>query len=253
MLTQYTTRTQQLLQNPAAQNALYATADIQNWINQARGWVAADGECLRVQGTLALTQGQRAYSFSSINLGTASSNGVQGAIRIEQILLTVASGYTWMRPRPFPWFTIYRLNNPVPAQGQPNEWSQYGQGSAPQPSAQFAGSGGSIYIDPVPDQAYTLWVDCLCYPLALATDSDPEALPYLFTDAVAYYAAYLALLSAQTNARQADAKRYFDIYQEFINKARRAATPSVYPTGFVGAPDLTLGNKLGIQSRAGAG
>ncbi|MDE2105452.1 MAG: hypothetical protein KGL39_49955, partial [Patescibacteria group bacterium] len=162
----------------------------------------------------------------------------------------VASGFTWVRPRPFEWFTFYRLNNPVPQQGAPNEWSQYGQGSAPQPSLQT--SGGSIYVDPVPDAAYSLQLDCACYPITLALDTDPEAIPYLWTDAVAYFAAYLALLSAQAQARQADANRMYERYVEFVNRARRFSTSSVLPGIYPQNPSPVRQNQLGIQVKAGA-
>lgn len=254
MLDQYITRTQQLLQYPASNAAaLYSQTDITNWINQARGWVAGDGECIRVAGTLTLTAGTRTYPFSAINLGTASSDGVQGTIKVEQALFVIASGYQAITVRSIPWFWRYHLANPVPPSGQPKVWMQYGQGSAPQPSAQLAGSGGSIYFDPIPDQNYSILLDCVCYPYALASDSDPEALPYLFTDAVPYYAAYLALMSAQTNARIAYAGQLRDLYREYINNARRVGTPSVLAGQYVGSPDLTLPNKLGAAPAQGNG
>jgi hypothetical protein len=251
MLNTYLTRTQQLLQNPQAPNSLYATSDLQSYINQARGQLSGEAECIRVQGTLALVQGQRVYNFSSISIGTPSSTGVQGVINARQVLRSVASGYTWMRPRPFEWLTFYRLNNPAPVQGPPNEWSQYGQGAAPVPSQQT--SGGSIYVDPVPDQAYSLQIDCVCYPLTLASDSDPEAIPFLWTDAVPYFAAYLALLSAQSQARQADAERMFNRYTEFVNRSRRFSTPSVLPTIYPQNPSPVRANQLGIKTAAGGG
>ena len=49
----------------------------------------------------------------------------------------------------------------------------------------------------------------------------PEAIPYLWTDAVPFFAAYYALLSAQAGQRQGDADRMFARYQEFTNRARR--------------------------------
>ena len=88
-------------------------------------------------------------------------------------------------------------------------------------------SSGSIYIDPPPDLPYTLNIDCACYPIPLASDSDPEAIPYLWTDAVPFFAAYYALLSAQTNARMQDAQQYYALYKEFMTRARMASTSDV--------------------------
>jgi hypothetical protein len=93
----------------------------------------------------------------------------------------------------------------------------------------------------------------VCFPITLASDSDPEAIPYLWTDAVPYFAAYLALLSAQSQARQADAERMFSRYSEFLNRARRFATPSVLSGIYPQNPSPVMQNQLGIQRAAGGG
>jgi hypothetical protein len=189
------------------------------------------------------------YPFSAITL--TNSTGVSGAINARQILRSVASGYQWMRPRPFEWFTFYRLNNPVPVQGPPKEWAQLGQGAAPQQGANLQVSGGTIYVNPVPDTAYSLWVDCNCFPITLVDDTTPEAIPYLWTDSVAYFAAYLALLSAQSQARQDDANRMFNRYQEFMNRARQFSTPDVLPGLSPQNPSPVRANQLGITPAKG--
>lgn len=250
MLTQYQTRTAQLLQNPQAPTALYSTTDITSWVNQARGQLAGESKAIRRIGNLTLAQGTAEYNFSAITL--TNNTGVSGVIAIRQVMLVVASGYAWMRPRPFEWFTLYRLNNPVPVQGPPNEWAQFGQGAAPQSGVQAA--GGSLYVNKVPDQPYTLWLDCICYPTTLVDDTTAEAIPYLWTDAVPYFAAYLALLSAQSQARTADAERMFNRYQEFTNRARAFSTPDVLPGIYPQNPSPVRQNQLGIQpARQGGG
>ncbi len=108
-------------------------------------------------------------------------------------------------------------------------------------------SSGSFYLDPPPDLVYTLNCDCVCYPIALAADIDVEAIPYLFTDAVPYFAAYLALLSSQTSARQADAERLFGYYQTFVKRARQASNPSVNRTSYEQSQDPTMMSKLGMK------
>ena len=75
----------------------------------------------------------------------------------------MGTGQLWIRPRPWPWFSLYELSNPVPSQGPPKVWAQYGQGAS-----------GTIYISPLPDIAYTVQADCICYPSPLATDLDPR-------------------------------------------------------------------------------
>lgn len=253
MLTQYINYTQQLLQNPAAPTSLYATSLITGYINTARGQVAGESQAIRRIGTISTVVGQRNYNFSSIML---SDNSVSGVIHVRRILYAVGSGYKWMRPRNWEWFDLYKLNNPVPVSGPPQVWAQYGQGSAGTGAITGVGGGsissGSFYIDPPPDLVYTLNLDCVCYPASLAADTDPEALPYVWTDAVPFFAAYYALLSAQTSARMQEGEKYYGYYKEFIARARTAATPDVNSYLYQQTPDVTLPNKLGQSSRRGA-
>ena len=253
LTTTYIPLVQQLLQNPSAPISLYTTSYITQCINIARGQLAGQGDCIRAIGTLTLTPGQRIYSFSSLNLGTASVTGIQGAIKINTIWVSVGLGQAWMRPRSWEWFGLYRLNNSTPAQAQPNEWTQYGQGAAPPGAPSGATYGGSIYVDPVPDQTYTLNCDCSCYPIPLAADTDPEAIPYLWTDSVPYFAAYLALLSAQSGARDTQASRMLQLYQQFVSRARQMATPSILPGDYEGQPNVTSPNLLGQAARPAGG
>lgn len=238
MLNQYLTNTALLLQNPAAPQSLYPTSSLTNFINQARGQLAGDAECIRVFASLPLTPGQRTYPFSSID--TASVEGISGVFQVRQALFSIASGMVWVRPRPFEWFTFYRLNNPVPQPGQPNEWAQFAQGEA-----------GSVYIDPVPDIPYTMNLDTVCVPVPLVDDSTPEAIPYPWTDCVPYFAAYLAFLASQVPARQADGDRMLQRYEEFKNRARRYSTPDVLPSMYPQNLSPVRQNQLGIAKPQG--
>ena len=234
MLTQYQTQTQQLLQNPKAPTSLYAPSDITGWINTARGQLAAESESIRFVATLPITSAAQVYPFSSINLTGAT--GVQQVLNVRQIWVQAGTGLIWIGPRNFEWFSLYVLNNPNPSQARPTRWCQYGQGV-----------NGTIYVNFVPDQNYTLNLDCVCLPIQLVDDSTVEAIPYPWTDAVPYYAAYLALLSSQTSARQADAQRMFSMYEEFTQRARKFSTPSVLPTMYPQQPNPTQANQLGLK------
>lgn len=240
MLNAYLTATQNLLQNPTATNQLYATTSLTTYINTARGQLAGESESIRFMATLVLAAGQQVYPFSSISL--TGSTGIEGVINVRSIWRTVASGQVWLRPRPFEWFALYELNNPVPVAAAPTKWAQYAQGV-----------NGSIYVSPVPDVAYTLNLDCVCYPINLGLDADPEAIPYLWTDAVPYFGAYLALLSAQTGARSAEADKMLDRYSNFVSRARRFATPSVLPFQNPQSGNPTESNQLGRQGQGGQG
>ena len=173
------------------------------------------------------------------------------------MLYAVASGYQWVRPRPWSWFWLFKMNNPVPQQGAPTVWSQFSQGASGQGSETGIGAGtmtsGSFYIDPPPDLVYSLLIDCSCYPAALAADTDVEAVPYLFTDAVPYFAAYLALMSSQTSIRMEYAQKMFDLYKMFVDRASQASAPNVNRFLYERQADPTTINKLGVQQSTGSG
>lgn len=251
MLTAYQNATTRLLQNPAAPSPLYATADITTWINSARGQLAGESKAVRFMGSLALSVGVNAYPFSAITLTGGDAAAIQGVLDVETLWYQVGSGQKWIRPRPWGWFARYELSNPVPPSGPPKVWAQFGQGAAAQTSPNPVG-GGSLYISPLPDYTYTVPVDAVCVPVPLVDDTTPEALPYLWTDAVAYYAAYLALMSAQTNARLEYAKTMFGMYEEFVARARRASTPMTLPGIYPQNPNPTRANQLGQAPRGQA-
>ena len=249
MLITYLAATQALLQNPVANPPLYSPGLLTTFINTARGQLAGEAECIRFMGTLTATIGQRVYPFTSITLTGAV--GIQGAFNVRNLWYQVASGQVLLRPRPFEWFSYYELNTPVPQSGPPAVWSQYGQGASAQTVPNPIG-GGSLYISPLPDVAYALPADCVCYPTPLATDTDPEVIPYQWTDAVPYFAAYLALMSAQTSARMQQAQEMLKLYKEFVARARQAATPSVLPTIYPQQPSPVRANQLGASQGAAA-
>jgi hypothetical protein len=243
-LTAYETNLQNLLQLPGAPTTLYPTATLDNWINIARGQLAGEGECIRSIGTISTVVGQASYPFSNINFGASATTGIQGAIHVRRINYNLGQGAQWIPPRAWEYFDLYHLNNPVPVPGPPEVWAQYAQGAAT-PAAGSSASG-SFYIDPPPDNVYTLNCDCACYPIPLVNDATVEAIPYLWTDTVPFFAAYYAFLSSQTGARRADAEAMYGYYKEFLNRARQAANPSVNRTQYEQAADPASINKLGI-------
>ena len=249
MLTAYETQTARLLQNPAATTALYSTSDLDAYINIARGQLAGEAECIRYMASIPSVVGQQSYAFDDLDTGTSASNGIDGIINIRAIWYGVASGKRWVPPRPFEWFSLYYLNNPVPDSGYPTVWSQFGQGAAA--GSTGATGAGSFYIYPVPDTVFTIYCDCVCYPIALASDSTVEAIPYLWTDAVPWYAAAYALWASQTGARAADAERYFNTYTTFVQRARQAANPAVGRWQYSQAADPVQASKLGIRAQGG--
>lgn len=251
-LTAYQLQTRSLLQLPGnASTSLYSDSDLTRWINIARGQVAGEAECIRVMGTLSTVIGQRPYNFSGINVGTPAATGVQGVINIRSLSYNVGSGQLWLTPRPWPWFSLYELNNAAPYSGAPRAWAQFGQGAAPSGASGTTIGGGSLYVSPLPDLVYTLNCNSVCYPIPLVDDTTVEALPYFWTDAVPFFAAYFALLSSQTNARMADAAQmYKGHYNEFMNRARKQSNASTNNWQYDQAGDPAQGPKMGIKGGA---
>lgn len=239
-LTAYLTQTRRLLQNPAAPPGLYTDANLTDWINSARGQLAGESESIRVLGTISTVLTQRNYNFTALNLGVSATTGVQGALHVRSLRYAVASGYQWIAPRTWEWFELYYLNNPVPDSAAPTSWAEYAQGQT-----------GSFFVDPLPDLIYTLTADTVCVPIPLVDDTTVEAIPYPWTDAIPYFAAYLALLSSQTNARRADAEAYFSYYQTFVQRARQFSNPSLLRGNYEQSVDLTMQSKLGLGKAAG--
>ena len=171
MLATYLSQVRRLAQNPAAPVALYSDSDITSAINEARSQLAGEAACIRVMGSLAVTAGnQGPYAFTAINLSPAV--GVQGVMAVRTMLYSVGSGQAWIRPRPFEWFSLYILNDPVPQAGPPAVWTQYAQGA-----------NGTIFFN-LPDLDYALSADTVCLPIPLVDDTTVEAIPPLRSESV---------------------------------------------------------------------
>jgi hypothetical protein len=71
----------------------------------------------------------------------------------------------------------------------------------------------------------------------------------LWTDAVPFFAAYFALMSAQTNARMADAANmYKGHYNEFMDRARKQSNAGVDRWLYSQAADPAQAAKMGIKA-----
>lgn len=225
-----------LIQAPTSPTPLISSAQLTTYINLARSKVATDGECVRVLGTLNMVSGTQQYSFAGINLGGAV--GVAQVMTVRTINYAIAGGFRTILPRPWAWFNYYVLNDPTPVPGFPTIWVQYGQGLS-----------GSLYFN-IPDFAYPLTMDTVCIPVPLVDDNTDEAIPYPWTDAVEFYAAWLALLQLQ---RTAHAEQMYGRYTRMMGLASSEATPTILPNDYERVSDPTLANKLASQPlRTGA-
>lgn len=65
-------------------------------------------------------------------------------------------------------------------------------------------------------------LDCSCMVYPLENDDDPEPLPYPWTDAVAYYAAWLCLIQQQ---RREDAQAMLQVFASELPFAASVVAP----------------------------
>lgn len=230
LLSQYLSITQSLIQTPQSPIPLLTTPLLTTYINIARGQVAGQGECIPAIGTLAVSPAALSYPFASIVF--AESAIVAGVINVRMIQVPAGAGMRRLFPREWPWYVTYVSSRLVPKVGPPKIWTQYRQGSL-----------GVIYLNHL-DTAYTLNVDAICYPTDLVDDNSTDGIPYLWSDAVPFYAAYYAYMAMQ---RQADADHMLQRYQQMMNSARSAVTPEVQPGSFPQGPDPMMANRLGVQ------
>jgi hypothetical protein len=232
LLSQYLTITQSLIQTPASPIPLISDDLLTTYINIARGQVAGQAECIPAIGQVITTPGTTGYGFGTVQFSAADAPMIEGAINIRMINLVTATGQQRLTLREWPWFNNYVIAKPTETIGPPKIWAQYRQGSQ-----------GVFFIN-IPDEAYELAVDAVCYPIDLETDTDIDAIPYLWTDAVPFYAGYYAYMAFQ---RQADADMMLERFQQAMGRARVAVTPGVLPGSYPQGPDPMMASRLGVH------
>lgn len=241
--TGYTTATVEISAPDAIGNASYqqatATATILagvitaiNVTNAGTGYVAQPtitivGNGSGASGNANLTQfvkltaGVEVYPFSQWN-GIVISNFVG----VKEIFAVQSMAVSWGAMKPMvnnlDWsgFQAYLRSYNIGFQNYPTFFSQYGQGV-----------NGSLYVWPVPSVDIQTDIDCYCDVVYLVDDTSVEAIPYPFTEAVQYYATYLAYLNAQ---RKDDAQFIMSEYKRVLNEARVVTTPPVVPSFYDG-------------------
>ncbi|HEV2225082.1 MAG TPA: hypothetical protein VGR84_18970 [Candidatus Acidoferrales bacterium] len=153
------------------------------------------------------TFGQEVYKFSSFPMPA----GVDAPFAVFSIAM-IFNGYRYtLVSYPFTDYQTFIRNYPQQYLYVPTLYSQYGQGSF-----------GSLYFYPLPSQVYQFEADCLCLPIDLTSDSDEEALPPPWQDAVAFYAAHLCYLELVSFN---NARAMLDLYNERVSRYSMGARP----------------------------
>ncbi|HSS25269.1 MAG TPA: hypothetical protein VLL82_12915 [Mycobacterium sp.] len=215
-LDQYINQTRSLLNDVGGVE--YTTPDLTNFINEARVQIAGASESIRQVALLALIAAEQTYPLSAF---TGLTTGTQGVLTVRKLSVLTPTEWTEVHNREWEWFWSNCLSGPVSfEEGTPNTFAQL-----------QVGFGGILYFSPIPLTNAEARADVVCYPMNLDTDGDPEALQYPWTEAVQYYAAYLALLNAQ---RYADADSMLQRYDLFQTRATQMTTPTTLPGQYPG-------------------
>lgn len=199
LLSVYRTEVRRLLHDANAR--VWSDAELNDYINDGRNQVAVDTHCLRSLETVTLATSTETYLVS-----TLQSKGTR-CFDIKN--LTVLWGTQRVPMEWYAWtefnarFRIWTVNL-----SRPCVWAFFGTSPATQ----------LIYVQPVPDQAYTAQADIFYIPVALVDDTTVDELAYPFTKPVAYYAAAKAKENQQGYGEmEAFMKQYAMKAMECIN------------------------------------
>jgi len=152
---------------------------------------------------------QEIYNFSDVPL--QGFPGVDGIFAVKSVSMIYAN-YRYSLPcYDFSTYQAHIRQYPTQYSYIPTVFGQFGQGK-----------NGSLYMYPIPSTTYQMEWDCFCSPADLTTDSDYEAIPQPWQDAVPYFAAHLSYLELQNfNA----AKFYLDLYDNMVHRYSSYARP----------------------------
>lgn len=190
--------------------------DLTFYINSGRSQIASMSSAVTNLNIVTFVNGTETYAMPT----PASSTGMGQAIAVISIAVPwgtykpVLDRYSWSDFQAY-----FRLFSGT-VTGFPECYGLLG-----------SGANQTAYIFPIPSQTFAAEFQCAHQVLPLMADADPEALPYPFTDAVPFYATWLALLNAQ---RYQEAKAIYEVYKQYTNVARAASNPLYTGTAYPG-------------------
>lgn len=153
---------------------------------------------------------QEVYNFSDVDLSVFP--GVESIYAVLSVSLIYSNGRYSVLVYSFPQYqAMIRQYGPGNYYYVPCMGAQYGRGA-----------GGSFYLYPPPSQSLSMEWDCVCLPSDLTSDLDYEAIPDPWTDAVPFYAAFLANLEIQNHNA---ARAYREMFDEKMHRYGAYALP----------------------------
>ena len=208
-LNNYITQCQRLLHD--ANQSFWSSGELTDYINSGRQKVASLTGCLRYLDTgVSLAAGTESYAFSTFT---------QGANTIDVLGVTVVRGNERIALAWKPWSEFTAFMRPwVQYQQTPMVWTKYGS--------------NTLWVGPKPDQTYATEIDTIQVPNNLVDNTTAEQLIYPFTDAVQYYAAYLAKKKEQSYGEAQDFLReFFRTLKEGVTSSQMRRIPDIYQRG----------------------
>jgi len=205
-LSGYITQTRRLLHDVNAN--FWTNAEITDYVNDGRLELIQDTGCNRVLQTYTLPQGTETIDFSVLPEGDKT---------IDVLNLILYWGNTRIPLYYLPWTDFNaQLRYWQTYTGRPVSFSMYGP--------------KKIYIAPTTDQTYQAEFDTVVLKDPL-TDADPvETLPNVFTEAVPFYAAYMAKYQEQSYG---EAEIFKQEYQKRIIAALNTTFTRRLPTPYI--------------------
>lgn len=237
VLSDYMSDLENLIQAPTSPVPLINAALRQHYINKARNQIAGIGDMIPGYGELAVDETAVQYPFSAITFDP--STGIGSAIALETVNWDTPGGgqlplntIEWQR------YNRFELGHYVLKRTRPRVWTEFSQGDQ-----------GTLWVNPL-DAPYTLSIRARCLPVDLEDDTTPDAIPYGWSEAVQFLAAWYCYMVMQ---RQADADKMLQRFQMMMQVARGEATPDTQPGQFNGSPDPFLAGRLGVTGGGGPG
>lgn len=190
------------------------------YVNTPTVTISGDGTGATATATLtdfwAVQANQEVYSFED-----AAAIIAQYTPGVSQIFGVQSIAVAWgaMKPvlRYVDWSSMqaYMRSINYATSSYPAVWAQYKQGQK-----------ANVYLYPIPSQLNQMEWDCYCDVIDLEDDNDVEAIPFPYSDAVTWLAAYFSYLNAQ---RRDDANMAMSEYKRFLREGRAYSTPSMNP------------------------
>lgn len=208
-LSGYITETRRLLHDVNAN--FWTNAELTDYINDGRSTMVRDTGCNRVLQSYTAPYNVETIDFSALP---------EGVNTIDVLNVNLYWGNSRVPLYYLPWTDFNaQLRYWQNYTGRPIGYSMYGP--------------KKVFIGPKPDQAYLMELDTVVLPEPLVTLSEVETLPTPFTEAVPFYAAYIAKYQEQSYGEAEIFKaEYTKHVLEALNTTFTRRLPTPYVAGY---------------------